>query len=154
MTADGPMLCGGCRAAGACRLGIGLLVLEQRAGSSAVVRCDPKHRGGPNIAHGGWTAAVFDDAMGRTLAMLDAGTVTASLTIEYLRPVPVDEELLLRVMIGLREGRRWNVSASLQLARAPTELARATGVWIERRADHYERHSEELKEYRSSIEGP
>lgn len=144
-----PPLCGGCRAQSRCRLGVGAL---RRDGSStrAALICAEQFHAGPRVAHGGWTAAVFDDVMGRSMLLHGVQAVTGSLTVDFLKPVPVDEPLTIDVMIDGHEGRRWTLSAVLKLARADMPLARAHGVWVERRPDHFDRHEAQMLAYRDA----
>ena len=144
-------LCGSCREAGHCRLGLGVIMLEE-GGSSAEARCASKFHAGPRVGHGGWTAAMFDDVMGRTLAKMDLATVTATLTVNFLKPVPIDEPMIVSVSIGAHEGRRWQVSARLRLSGSDVDLATAEGVWVERRPDHFQKHEAALQAHREGHE--
>lgn len=144
-------LCGGCKAYGRCRLGIGDLVREGPR-THADVRCAEIFHAGPRVAHGGWTAAMFDDVMGRTMIERGVQAVTGSLTIDFLKPVPVEEALVVEVSVGAQEGRRWTLSASLRLARDEVSLASAKGVWVERRKDHFERHEAAMEMYRRALD--
>lgn len=146
--ADTP-LCGGCREYGRCRLGVGPLVRDGMA-TRAELTCAEQFHAGPHVAHGGWTAAVFDDVMGRSLIARGIKAVTGSLTVDFLKPVPVNEPLAMAVSIDRQEGRRWMVSATLSLARGDAPLARANGVWVERRPDHFERHEAKMEAYRDA----
>lgn len=47
--------------------------------------------GAPGRAHGGITAALFDDIMGAVQVLIDKSGYTRKLTIEYLAPFPVGE---------------------------------------------------------------
>jgi acyl-coenzyme A thioesterase PaaI-like protein len=142
-------LCGGCRKEGHCRFGIGALTLNGDM-ATAPVRCAALFHAGPNVAHGGWIAAVMDDLVGRALMQRGARAVTASLSVDFLKPVPVEEDLEAQVVIGERQGRRWIVGASLRLARGSVDLARAQAVMIERRPTHFQSHEAKMQFYRSS----
>ena len=115
----------------------------------ASVVCAATFHAGPRVAHGGWTAAVFDDVMGRSLAQRGVPAVTASLTTDFQKPVPVEEPLAIAVSIDAHEGRRWMLSATLSLVGDAAPLARARGVWVERRSGHFERHEAGLKAHRA-----
>jgi hypothetical protein len=143
----GTMLCGACRGVGRCRLGVGDFLFDDQE-MCATAMCRSVYHGGPGVAHGGWTAAMFDDVIGRSLGQRGARTVTASLTVDFLKPVPVDEPLIVEVRIESHVGRRWEMSALLRLAAGEAPLARAHGLWLERREDHFERHEAEMTAYR------
>ncbi len=141
-------LCRGCRGQGFCRFGVGGFSASGEDGANASVRCPASYEAGPGIAHGGWTAAMFDDVLGRFLAHRGIAAVTGSLSVDFLRPVPIEENLIASVRIASRAGRRWHLEGSLRLAGAEGDLARATGLWVERRADHFKRHEDAMRDYR------
>lgn len=144
----GTLLCGGCRAHGHCRLGVGALVRDGGVTRADVI-CAAHFHAGPRVAHGGWTAAMFDDVMGRSTVLRGVPAVTGTMTVDFLKPVPVEEALVVEVRVEGNEGRRWMLSASLRLARDEAPLARARGVWVERRKGHFERHEAAMDAYRA-----
>src|SRR5229473_7242872 len=52
-------LCGACRRLGACRLGLGREELQPDGSVHTDLVCGPENEGGPDVAHGGWTAGAF-----------------------------------------------------------------------------------------------
>lgn len=142
-------LCGSCRGHDRCRLGIGDFEPDGDRLRAPVV-CAAFFHAGPRIAHGGWTAAVFDDVMGRSLAQRGLLTVTGSLTVDFLKPVPVEEPMTVEVTVEGRDGRRIALAAALFLSGDAAPLARARGIWVERRNDHFERHESALAEHRAA----
>lgn len=54
-----------------------------------------EYQGGANFIHGGIVAVVLDEAMGKVNRFRGVRAVTAELTIEYLKPVPVDADLVI-----------------------------------------------------------
>ena len=52
------------------------------------------YAGGGGFAHGGIIAVVLDEAMGKLSKVDGERAVTAEMSIEYRRPVPVDQEVL------------------------------------------------------------
>jgi hypothetical protein len=141
------ILCGGCRGLGRCRLGVGEFVFDDLVMHAPVV-CRSVYHAGPGVAHGGWTAAMFDDVIGRSLGQRGARAVTASLTVDFLKPVPVDEPLVVEVRVDSHLGRRWQMSSLLRLKGGEASLARAKGLWLERREGHFERHEAAMVAYR------
>jgi uncharacterized protein (TIGR00369 family) len=152
MSEPATLLCGGCREAGRCRLGAGDFTFDEAVTRAPVV-CAEKFHAGPKVAHGGWTAALFDDVMGRALGQRGAKAVTASLTVDFLKPVPVEEPLVIEVRVVSHVGRRWEVTSMLSLAAGDAPLARAKGLWLERRHGHFERHEEAMDAYRRDKAG-
>ena len=149
---DATLLCGGCKGLGRCRLGVGEFAFDGMTMRAPVV-CRSVYHAGPGVAHGGWTAAMFDDVIGRTLGQLGARTVTASLTVDFLKPVPVDEPLIVEVSVVSHEGRRWQMTSLLRLVADEAPLARANGLWLERREGHFERHEAAMTVYREAKSG-
>jgi uncharacterized protein (TIGR00369 family) len=54
-----------------------------------------RYRGGGGVAHGGIIALLLDEAMGKVSRFRDVRAVTAELTIEYLKPVSVENEIVV-----------------------------------------------------------
>ena len=52
-----------------------------------------RYAGGAGFAHGGVIAILLDEAMGKISKLTDERAVTAELSIEYRKPVPVDAEI-------------------------------------------------------------
>ncbi|HEY6129789.1 MAG TPA: PaaI family thioesterase [Candidatus Acidoferrum sp.] len=62
-----------------------------------------RYAGGAGFAHGGVIAILLDEAMGKISKLAEERAVTAELTIEYRKPVPVDTEI---VVAGWQESER------------------------------------------------
>ena len=147
MTHDLISPCRGCRSTtGACRFGADDFIALSDTSARARLSCPASFEGGPRVAHGGWTAAVFDDVLGRFLTHTGIKSVTATLTIDYLLPVPVEQPLELHLQITAREGRRSNLTGTLRLQGDARDLAVARGVWVELRPGHFERHESRMAE--------
>lgn len=60
-----------------------------------------EHQGYPGVVHGGITAAILDEAIGRAIYCFDKGAwgVTADLSITYKHPVPLNQTLYSRAKI-------------------------------------------------------
>src|SRR5271156_3028239 len=58
-------------------------------------RLGSEYEGGPGFVHGGIIATLLDEVMGKVSRFRGIRTVTAELNVQYLRPVPVDEDILL-----------------------------------------------------------
>ena len=69
-------------------------------------RLGAEYQGGPGFIHGGIIATVLDEAMGKVSRFSDVRAVTAELTVEYLRPVRVDQEIRVEAFESQREGRQ------------------------------------------------
>ncbi len=96
-------LCFGC--GGANERGM-LLTFEQDDAAKVIrgnFRLGAEYQGGAGFVHGGIIATVLDEAMGKVCRFRAVQAVTAELTIEYLKPVPVEADLIV-------EGREVEIS--------------------------------------------
>ncbi len=93
-------------------------------------RLSAEYQGGPGFIHGGIIATVLDEAMGKVNRFRDIRAVTAELTIEYLKPVRVEEELRIEAYEVERNGRSL-VHASEIRNRSGELLARGRGRFVE-----------------------
>jgi hypothetical protein len=130
----GIALCGACRRVGACRLGITNKEVGDDGRVRATLQCPGRDEGGPGVAHGGWTAGVFNEIFGHLPLWRDVVAVTASLHIEFIMPVPIERPLLGFADVVEHDDDTWRIQGELQLASTEQVLARAEGVWIERDA--------------------
>jgi uncharacterized protein (TIGR00369 family) len=88
-------LCFGC--GGANDRGM-LLTFEQLDDAKRIrgnFRLGPEYQGGAGFIHGGIIATVLDEVMGKVCRFRGVHAVTAELSIEYLKPVPVDADLVV-----------------------------------------------------------
>jgi len=58
-------------------------------------RLGAEYQGAAGFIHGGIIATVLDEVMGKVCRFRGVHAVTAELTIEYLKPVPVDVDLVI-----------------------------------------------------------
>ena len=106
--------------------------------------CGPENEGGPDVAHGGWTAGVFDELLGHVPLLNGVLAVTGGLSVTYVKPVPVGRPLHARAWTVRREGHRWYVAGELTLAGTGAVLARGEAVMVVRDIGHFARHQEWL----------
>jgi acyl-coenzyme A thioesterase PaaI-like protein len=136
----GVLLCRSCRSLRRCRLGIGL---EQLTGDGSVrseIVCPQDQEGGPHVAHGGWTASVLDEMSGHAVLLRDEFAVTGTLTVAFVKPIPILRPLIGRAWIASREGRQVHVHGELRLADTGDVVATSEAVMIRRPGDHFDRH--------------
>jgi uncharacterized protein (TIGR00369 family) len=84
--------CGGANPAGL-KLAFDLDLAERRTRGRFVL--GPNYAGGAGFVHGGIIAVLLDEAMGKISKLTEERAVTAELSIEYKKPVPVDAEILV-----------------------------------------------------------
>ena len=64
-----------------------------------------RYQGGGGMLHGGIIAMLLDEAMGKVCRFREAKAVTAELTIEYLKPISVEQEILVEAFETEQKGR-------------------------------------------------
>jgi acyl-coenzyme A thioesterase PaaI-like protein len=139
-------LCAGCTISGRCQFGVTAYELDGDGVARARVWVDEAMEGGPRVAHGGWTSAIFDEVLGKLPNMHGVLAVTKTLTVDYTRPVPVGRWLLGEARVDSRADGAWEISGVLLLESTRAVLARAHGVWLERTGQHFQRHKEWLRD--------
>ena len=87
--------CFGC--GGANDAGMKLTFVQDNANRKIVGRfiLGERYQGGGGMGHGGIIAMLLDEAMGKVCRFRDVRAVTAELTVQYLKPVKVDEEIVV-----------------------------------------------------------
>lgn len=129
--AGGVALCQSCLESELCRLGFETERLDGVDSAVYELRCPKREEGGLGRAHGGWTASAFDEGLGHLPGLLRHDVVTATLTVDFLKPVPITVPLRLSARLDRREGRRWYISGELCIVETGTIVARGTGIWID-----------------------
>jgi uncharacterized protein (TIGR00369 family) len=99
-------------------------------------RLGADYQGGGGFIHGGIIALVLDEAMGKVNRFAGIRAVTADLTIEYIRPVPVDEELVIEAHAVDHNGRSHYYVGQIA-NRAGKVLARGKGRFVEINAEKF-----------------
>jgi acyl-coenzyme A thioesterase PaaI-like protein len=74
-----------------------------------------EHQGYPGILHGGITAALLDEALGRTVISLDLWLVTVKMEIRYRNPIPLGEPLTVVAELTNVHGRKVEARGELRL---------------------------------------
>ena len=131
------LLCAGCRKSGKCRIGVSSEELLEGGRSLTKLACPPEQEGAPGVGHGGWTAAAMDEVLGHLALLHGVFVVTKTLTVEYLKPVPLARDLECHAWIESRDNGRWQIAGELRLG--STVLAKATGLFVERNLAHFQR---------------
>jgi len=63
------------------------------------------YQGGGGMAHGGIIAVLLDEAMGKVCRFREARAVTAQLTVDYLKPIDVEQEVVVEACEEQQSGR-------------------------------------------------
>jgi uncharacterized protein (TIGR00369 family) len=88
-----------------------------------------RYQGGGGMAHGGIIATLLDEAMGKVCRFREARAVTAELNIEYLKPVSVQEEIVVEGWETERQGRNLFHTGEIRNS-AGVVLARGRGRFV------------------------
>ena len=88
-----------------------------------------RYAGGAGFAHGGVIAILLDEVMGKISKLTEERAVTAELSIEYRKPVPVDAEISVAAWQEEEKGRNRFRIAEIHSADG-TLLARGRGRFV------------------------
>lgn len=99
----------------------------------------PAHQGAPGLIHGGVLAAVFDEALGALNWLLMHPAVTASLHVNFRKPVRVGERVSIEARIDGVAGRKVTCSGEGFLGDG-TVVATATGLFVQVPLEHFAKH--------------
>lgn len=101
-------------------------------------RLGAEYQGGTGFVHGGIIAMLLDEVMAKVSRFAKDHAVTAEMTVEYRKPVPVDEEIVV-------EG--WEVERDARVRNREGEIRNASGTVLARgRAKFVEISRERLNE--------
>ena len=87
------------------------------------------YQGGGGMGHGGIIAVLLDEVMGKVCRFREVRAVTAELTIQYLKPVKVDEEIVVEGYETEVKGRNLFLVGEIRNA-AGVVLAKGTGRFV------------------------
>jgi uncharacterized protein (TIGR00369 family) len=88
-----------------------------------------RYQGGGGFAHGGIIALLLDEAMGKVCRFRDVRAVTAELTVEYLKPVSVEGEIVVEGREVEQKGKNLFMSGEIRNESGDV-LARGKGRFV------------------------
>ena len=88
-----------------------------------------RYQGGAGFAHGGIIATLLDEAMGKVCRFREVRAVTAELTVEYLKPVKVADDIIVEGRETELKGRNLFLTGEIRNA-AGDVLARGRGRFV------------------------
>jgi uncharacterized protein (TIGR00369 family) len=88
-----------------------------------------RYQGGGGFAHGGIIATLLDEAMGKVCRFRNVRAVTAELTVEYLKPVNVQNEIIVEGRETELKGRNLFMTGEIR-NEAGEVLARGRGRFV------------------------
>ena len=133
-------LCHPCAQEGRCRIGVDDFRIVEPGTVVGEFRVPPEAMG-REVAHGGWTAWVFDEFLGYCAETMGDWAVTSRLTLDYRRPVPIGADVVVTAHGTRASERHLDMTGEMRLASSGALLATATGLWIALpdAQQHYER---------------
>jgi uncharacterized protein (TIGR00369 family) len=102
---------------------------EERNAFVCHFRLDERYTGPPGHCHGGIIATILDDAMGKVNKLRNVVALTSQMTVDYLRPVPLNEPLRVEGRELSVEGRQ-HLNVAEILNDKNEVLARSQGKFI------------------------
>jgi len=91
-------------------------------------RIPETYRGGRRMVHGGIIAMLLDEVMAKVSRFKQDYAVTGELSVKYLKPVPVEEEIVLEA---------WEVERSGRNLFREGEIRDASGIVLARGRGHF-----------------
>ncbi len=88
-----------------------------------------RYQGGGGFAHGGIIALLLDEAMGKVCRFREVRAVTAELAVEYLKPVRVENEIVVEGYETEMQGRNLFMTGEIRNGSGDV-LARGKGRFV------------------------
>jgi len=88
-----------------------------------------RYQGGGGFAHGGIIALLLDEAMGKVCRFREVRAVTAELSVEYLKPVAVNKEIVVEGRETEMNGRNLFLAGEIRNENGDV-LARGKGRFV------------------------
>ena len=109
------------------------------------LRLGSEYQGATGFIHGGIIATVLDEVMSKVSRFHKVHAVTAELTVEYLRPVRVNEELQVEGFATRSEGRDLYREGEIRNG-AGVVLARGRGRFVIIDPERYNKRNQDSTE--------
>jgi len=130
--------CFGCGGANARGMQLAFEQDDDRHRITGKFRIGNEYQGGSGYLHGGIIALLLDEAMGKACRFHGEHAVTADLRVEFLRPIRVDQDIVVEGFIARREGRQLYHEGEIRSA-AGELLARGQGRFVVIDREQYRR---------------
>jgi acyl-coenzyme A thioesterase PaaI-like protein len=110
--------------------GLGLEIHVEPGRSWTELELQPQFEGWEGIAHGGILCTILDEVMAWALVGEDNWGVTARMSVDFKKPVPVGTRLRAKGWVTRSRRRLVETAAHIVDIRTGAELATATGVYV------------------------
>jgi len=122
-------VCFGCGGASAAGMKLEFEANTETGHVTGRFRIAKDFQGSMGMLHGGIIALLMDEAMGKVCRLSDVRAVTAELAVKYLRPIQVEQEIVVEAFQVKREGRDMYHESTISDANGKV-LARGTGRFV------------------------
>ena len=92
-------------------------------------RLSKRYTGPPGHAHGGIIATILDEAMGKVNKLRHVVALTSTITVDYLKPVPLNKPLRVESR-EIKVSGRYHTNSAEILNQKSEVLARSKGLFI------------------------
>jgi uncharacterized protein (TIGR00369 family) len=103
-----------------------------------------EYQGGSGFLHGGIIAVLLDEVMSKACRFHGEHAVTADLRVEYLKPIPVNQEIVVEGFVARRDGRQLYHEGEIRNG-AGDLLARGQGRFVIIDREKYRRDNNTAK---------
>lgn len=112
---------------------IGLKLCTQLVGEQCLAHFTPgpQHQGWVGYMHGGLISTILDEVMGNWLWQNDKPSVTAEMTVRFIKPVPINKELKALAWMKNERSRLVEMEAAIVLNDGTT-AAKATAKFFKK----------------------
>lgn len=111
--------------------GLGAVWYQREDGTIvATVTFTVAQQGPPGYTHGGASAAVLDEAMGAAVWRAGYNVVLVHLSVDYRRPLPLNEPIAVVGALADREGRAIHARGELRLPDGSVAVV-GRGIYVE-----------------------
>lgn len=126
--------CIGCGQANPSSLRLSFVRSRQESVVRTWIRPDERLQGALGITHGGIISLLLDETMGKTLSAVGIRAPTASLKVDFRRPMMIGREYEVRAWIRTQQGRKQFVNAEVVPAEDQTVIAQAEALFLQLRS--------------------
>ncbi len=102
---------------------------DQLKGFVCRFRLGKRYTGPPGHCHGGIIATILDEAMGKVNRLHQVVALTSHITVHYIKPVPLNQSLLVEARERRKRG-RYHLNVAQILDPKGEVLARSEGLFV------------------------
>ena len=110
--------------------GLRLVLHADQAGCRTALTVDPRFQGWDGVAHGGILCTILDEVMAWAVIGRDVWGVTARMTVEFRRPVPVGRALRAEGTVTTATRRLFRTEGRILDAKTGEVLAASEGTYV------------------------